>query len=101
MYKADIRVTAQVQENYNWYEFDGKNPHWKNKGGIEFVIPQVDSDAVMYAAPGEVETTIQSMLDDRSSDYIKYTLISWEFIWTEPIELDEDVFHKRMGIEVE
>lgn len=99
MYKADIRVTAQVQENYNWAQ--GGDPYWKMKGGTEFIIPGVDSEPVMYAAPGEVEAAIQSMLDDRSGDYMKFTLIEWEFIWAEPVELDTDVFYSRMNIMVD
>ena len=99
MYKADLRITAQTQENYNWAQ--GGTPYWKMKGGIEFILPQVDSDAVMYAAPGEVESAIQSLLDSKSNDYIKYTLIEWELIWAPPIELDVDMFYSKMNIMVD
>ena len=75
MYKADIRVKVQVQENYNWAQ--GGDPYWEMKGEIEFLIPQVDVEAVVYADTGVVESVIQSMLDDKSRDTIniKYTLI--------------------------
>lgn len=100
MYKIDIRVIAQVvEENYNWAQ--GGDPYWKNKGGTEFVIPQVDSDSVMYAAPGEAEVVIQSMLDDQSGYYMKFTLIDWEIIWAEPVVLSTNVFNNRMNITVE
>lgn len=99
MYKADIRVTAQVQENYNWAQ--GGTPYWKMKGGTEFILPQVDSEEVMYAGKGIVESAIQSLLDSKSNDYIKYTLIEWELIWAAPIELDTDMFYSKMNITVE
>ena len=101
MYTADLRITAQYEENYNWYELDGAKPHWKMKGGVEFIIKGIDPDPVMYAAPGEAEAAIQILLDERSSTACRYTLISWEFIYAEPIELDADAFLFEMGIGME
>lgn len=98
MYKADLRVTAQVQENYNWAQ--GGTPYWKMKGGAEFIIKGIEPDPVLYAAPGDVESAIQSLLDSKSGNYIKYTLIDWEFIYAKPIELDADAFRSEMGITV-
>jgi hypothetical protein len=98
MYKVDIRVTAQKQENYNWAQ--GGDPYWKNKGGAEFILKGIDSDDTLYATSGEVDRIIQEMLNDKSGDYIKYTLLSWELIWFTPIELDSNVFNERLGVGV-
>lgn len=94
MYTADLRITAQYQENYG----DSTNPYWKMKGGTEFIIKGIEADPVMYAAPGEVEAALQSMLDAESNDLCKYTLINWEFIYAKPVVLDGDAFLKKMGI---
>jgi hypothetical protein len=52
----------------------------------------------MYAAPGEAESAIQILLDEKSNGVCRYTLIEWEFIYSEPIELDADAFLFEMGI---
>ncbi len=49
MYTADLRITAQYQENYG----DSTTPYWKMKGGVEFIIKGIEPDPVLYAAPGE------------------------------------------------
>ena len=94
MYTADIRVTAQYEENYG----DSGAPYWKMKGGTEFIIKGIDPDPVMYAAPGEAESAIQILLDEHSNGMCRYTLIDWEFIFTQPIELNADAFLFEMGI---
>lgn len=96
MYTADLRITAQYQENYN-HSGEGA-PYWKNKGGVEFIIRGIEPDPVLYAAPGEAEDAIQTLLDEHSNSMCRYTLISWEFIYSEPIELDADAFLFEMGI---
>ena len=116
MYTADLRITAQYEENYNWHNgqgtsegenklfpwFDGNNkPYWKKKGGVEFIIKGIEPDPVLYAAPGEAEDAIQTLLDEKSNNHSRYTLISWEFIYSEPIELDADAFLFEMGIGME
>jgi hypothetical protein len=92
--KADIRITAQYEENYG----DTNAPYWKPKGGTEFIIKGVDPDAVMFAAPGEADKAIENLLHEHSNSHAKYTLIDWEFIFSEPIELDKDNFLWEMGI---
>jgi hypothetical protein len=93
--KADIRITAQYYENYS----DNDTPYWKPKGGTEFIIKGVDPNPVMFAAPGEVEKAIENLLYEHSNSHAKYTLIDWEFIFSEPIELDKDNFLWEMGID--
>ena len=94
MYTADIRVTAQYEENYS----DSATPYWKPKGGVEFIIRDIEPDPIMYAAPGEADSAIQILLDERSNIMCKYTLIDWEFIFAKPVELDADAFLFEMGI---
>ena len=49
---AKVKVQAQYFENYNvdadgFNNYGDKKPHWKPKGGQEFIFP-VDSDWLMY-----------------------------------------------------
>jgi hypothetical protein len=53
----------------------------------------------MFAAPGEVDKAIENLLYEHSNSHAKYTLIDWEFIFSEPIELDKDNFLWEMGID--
>ena len=94
MYTADLRITAQYEENYG----DSATPYWKMKGGTEFIIKGIEPDPVLFAAPGEAESTIQTLLDEHSNSACRYTLIDWEFIYAKPIELDADAFLFEMGI---
>ena len=94
MYTADLRITAQYEENYG----DSATPYWKMKGGTEFIIKGIEPDPVLYAAPGEAESAIQILLDEHSNGMCRYTLIDWEFIYAKPIELDADAFLFEMGI---
>jgi hypothetical protein len=84
--KVLARVTAQYYENYG----SADAPYWKPKGGQEFTV-RVDSDSVLYDQQG-VENTLAHMLTDRSNEYQRYEFISVEFVFCEPIALDEDVF---------
>ena len=94
MYTADLRITAQYEENYG----DSATPYWKMKGGTEFIIKGIEPDPVLFAAPGEAESAIQILLDEHSNRACRYTLIDWEFIYAKPIELDADAFLFEMGI---
>jgi uncharacterized phage-like protein YoqJ len=85
---VQIRITAQVQENYS----DNNIPYWKMKGGREFIIDNVDSDVAMYTADNEMDSAIQNMLDEYSNNHTRYTLIEWEVIFSSPIVLDTDNF---------
>jgi hypothetical protein len=89
---CDIRVTAQYRENYS----DTNIPYWKPKGGVELIIPQINDDVVLYAAPDEVDTAIQKLLLDKSNSMCLYELISWELIFSKPEELSSDIFMKHL-----
>jgi len=87
---VQIRITAQVQENYQ--HNDTNIPYWKMKGGREFIIDNVDSDVAMYTADNEMDSAIQNMLDEYSNNHTRYTLIEWEVIFNSAIILDTDNF---------
>ena len=87
---VQIRITAQVQENYQ--HNDTNIPYWKMKGGREFIIDNVDSDIAMYTADNEMDSAIQNMLDEYSNNHTRYTLIEWEVIFNSAIILDTDNF---------
>jgi hypothetical protein len=87
---VQIRITAQVQENYQ--HNDTNIPYWKMKGGREFIIDSVDSDAAMYTTSSKMDSVIQTMLDEHSNNHTRYTLIEWEIMFSSPIILNTDKF---------
>ena len=87
---VQIRITAQVQENYQ--HNDTNIPYWKMKGGREFIINDVDSDIAVNTADVEMDSAIQNMLDEYSNNHTRYTLIEWEVLYSSPIVLDTDNF---------
>ena len=87
---VQIRITAQVQENYQ--HNDTNIPYWKMKGGREFIINDVDSDIAVNTADVEMDSAIQNMLDEYSNNHTRYTLIEWEVLYGSPIVLDTDNF---------
>jgi len=82
-----IQVTAQVEENYNFFE---GGQHWKPKNGQMFTL-RADSDDFCYDEENCVKV-IQLLLDKQSNDHTRYTYISHELIFQEPIELDSSEF---------
>jgi hypothetical protein len=87
---VQIRITAQVQENYQ--HNDTNIPYWKMKGGREFIINDVDSDIALNTADEEMDSAIQNMLDEYSNNHTRYTLIEWEVLYSSAIVLDTDNF---------
>lgn len=86
MLETLVRIEAQYFENYG----SAEAPHWKPKGGQEFTI-RIDSDILFYNKEG-VESVIAHMLDDLSNDYVRYELISFEPVFSEPKQLDQSLF---------
>lgn len=91
---CDIRVTTQYRENYG----TETEPYWKMKGGVEFIIPKVDENVILYADKGEVDRAIQKMLDRKSNPMCSYELLSWELIWSEAVVLSVDDLYYNLGI---
>ena len=84
--KVKINVTAQVYENYN-VDADGFGdvPHWKPKGGMQFVIEGVDVDDVMYADKEQLIAAIKDQLKQQSNIAEKFEYIDHEVIFQEAI----------------
>jgi hypothetical protein len=85
-----IRITAQFYENYAI----GPNgpegtPHWKAKGGHEFII-KADSDLVMYAP--NLKDILTEMVADQSNQYERFEYIDHEVQFSEPSELSAEIF---------
>jgi hypothetical protein len=86
---VQIRISAQVQENYS----DTDIPKWKVlKRGREFIIDNVDSDVAMNTPLGKVDLALQNILDEYSNNHTRYSLNTWEVLFTSPIVLNVDKF---------
>lgn len=90
-----VRIEAQYYENYG----SSEAPYWKPKGGQEFTI-RIDSDILFYNKEG-VASVLSHMLDDRSGDYIRYELLSFEPVFGEPIALDSNMFNTLYDADVD
>jgi len=66
---AKLLITTQTYENYG----DDVNPHWKPKGGCDYVVKNFkgkDVDTVMALRP-QVEC---------DNEYYRESIISWEIV---------------------
>ncbi len=103
-YTNNNAAYVAVEETYGDVSYNGhakKGEEFRNdmtNFGILMEIKGIEPDPVLYAAPGEADDAIQTLLDERSNSMCRYTLIEWEFIFSEPIELDADAFLFEMGI---
>ena len=82
---VDVVVTAQIFENYNWDDLS--NPHWKPKGGQEFVLP-VDADTIMYTPDWELVGAIKAIISQFSDDKFKYEYRDHEVRFSKPVVLE-------------
>lgn len=95
--KANLKVIAQVYENYNvGPEGFGDQPMWKAKGGHEFLIEGIDSDDIFYADSAAIEAAIQQMLDAESSIAERFEYSCYELAFDEPTKLSGEVFSKLL-----
>ena len=76
---VNVLVSAQYYENYS----DTATPYWKPKGGMDFVFP-VDSDLVMYAPQGVLESALGRLVDAQSNGGCRYEYLSHEVKFFEP-----------------
>lgn len=75
-------IHSQYYENYS----DTKTPHWKPKGGHEFVINGFDPDDLFYDEENAV-SAIKSLVAKQSNDYEKFEYISHELKFGAPTEI--------------
>jgi hypothetical protein len=86
---VQIRISAQVQENYS----DTDTPYWKVlKRGREFIIDNVDSDVALNTPLGKVDLALQNILDEYSNNHTRYSLNKWEVLFSSPVGVDVDKF---------
>lgn len=86
---CNVKVMAQYYENYN-VGADGINvygdgkPHWKPKGGQEFIFP-IESDWVMYSEREQLVEAINTMLKSQSNEMCKYEYIEHDVQFSDPL----------------
>jgi hypothetical protein len=78
-----VLVSTQYYENYS----DTPIPYWKPKGGVDFSFP-VDSDLVMYAPEGALESALGRMVEAQSNGYARYEYLSHEVKFFQPVVVE-------------
>ena len=78
--KVKINVNAQRYENYGFHE--GRE-YWKPKGGVLFVIEDVDVDDVTYSWQEQIVAAIKEQLEANSNDLEKFEYIDHGVIFSE------------------
>ena len=97
-----LNITAQYHENYgahDWNEKGGCPQSWRAKGGQVFTL-RVNSDNFMYAE-AECLKAIATLLVKQSNEYVRYTYVDHELVFSEPIALDSDLFESELLYECE
>ena len=72
-----LLITTQVYENYGAHDWDGKGEcpqYWKAKGGNDYVIRNIDINAVAELAQQACAQVTQT------NDYFEETVIGWEVV---------------------
>lgn len=99
MSKETVIIKTQYYENYNvgpdgFNTYGDKQPHWKPKGGMDFVI-EMDADILLYC--DNKEEVFQKMLDGHETDAQRFEYRDYEIQWHNPHLLgSEDDFLQAM-----
>lgn len=98
---AKLIIQTQYYENYNvnaeGFNLEGdKQPHWKPKGGHEFVIPDFDSDFLFYEEGQSVEV-LKKLIAAQETVASKFEYISHELSFGEPTEIKFNKFMHLFG----
>ena len=66
-----LLILTQVYENYG----DATNPHWKAKGGDDYVVRNVKNDS-------DATTTVMAVRDqiESNTDYLRETIVGWKLV---------------------
>ena len=88
MSKVNVLVNCQYFENYNvgpdgFNTFGDGKPHWKPKGGHQFLMP-LNSDTVMYIEPSELVDAIKVLVEKQNNIANRFQYIDHEIQWSEP-----------------
>ena len=87
--KVNLLVECQYYENYNidangW----GEVPHWKPKGGHQFLMP-IDSDYLMYADESEIVSAITKVVEKQNTISCKFEYREYKIQWTAPTKVGD------------
>jgi len=99
--KDKVIINTQYFENYNvgpdgFNTYGDKLPHWKPKGGHQFMI-EMDADTLFYA--DNIAEAFQNMLDKHESPAARFEYVDYEIQWSEPTPLGtEDDFLNSMKL---
>jgi hypothetical protein len=91
-----VIITAQHEENYGFFN-DVVVDNWKPKGEQKFTL-NIDTEIFMYAKEQAI-AAIKTLLASQSNNLDRYTYVSHELVFCEPIELSETDFITQVGIE--
>ena len=91
-----LTIQTQYYENYNvgpegFNEYGDKQPHWKPKGGHEFVIDNFDADFLFYDEVNTIKA-ITKLISDQNSVAEKFEYISHDVSFGDPSKLKNDDF---------
>ena len=91
MAKAKLIIQTQYYENYNvgpegFNTYGDGQPHWKPKGGHEFVIPGFESSYLFYDEEQTVEV-LKKLIAAQETVAEKFEYISHELSFSEPTEI--------------
>ena len=82
--KAKVIVHCQYFENYNvGPEGFGEVPHWKPKGGFDFVMP-IESDVLFYADTEVVVNAIKNLVEKQNTIGDRFEYLDHEVLFQEP-----------------
>ena len=88
-------IHTQYYENYS----DTNTPHWKPKGGHEFVINEFDPSDLFYDEENSVNA-IKSLVAKQSNDYEKFEYLSHELKFGAPTEIKLSDYESEYNTEI-
>lgn len=91
-----LTIQTQYYENYNvgpdgFNTYGDKQPHWKPKGGFEFVIENFDADYLFYDEVNTIEA-IKKLISNQETVAAKFEYISHEVSFKDPVTLKNEEF---------
>ena len=91
-----LAIQTQYYENYNvgpdgFNTYGDKQPHWKPKGGFEFVIEDFDADYLFYDEVNTIEA-IKKLISNQETVAAKFEYISHEVSCKDPVTLKNEEF---------
>ena len=85
-----IAITTQYSQNYS----DTDTPHWKPKGGHEFII-KCDADVLMYS--NELQKHLTKMVSEQTTSHEKFEYLEHEVKFSEPTMLNHNELYSLIN----